>query len=212
LAPLGLTVDNLNSWIYYGGAQDQHLNYLKLKEPSAVVNGKSIYEYSESCMVCGCRGPLGRLVHNCYIINPENDDMLVVGYCCIENFLDEKNKKRTCSQCKEPHRNRVDDLCNACRQKKKEKEKESQVLQKKIAKYESLTFKTGKTFKEAALKDRFIDWFWNNQNQSKTHTQFEEYLELIGKGKCEACENTGEMYWTDDVYGPCLQCHRMPKK
>ena len=25
---------------------------------------------------------------------------------------------------------------------------------------------------------------------------------------CEACRNTGESYWSDDVYGPCMQCWR----
>jgi hypothetical protein len=25
---------------------------------------------------------------------------------------------------------------------------------------------------------------------------------------CDACNNTGRSYWSDDVYGPCMDCNR----
>ena len=49
---------------------------------------------------------------NCYITN--DTDMIVVGNCCIKKFVNKSG--RTCDKCGEPHKNRVVNRCNLCRQ------------------------------------------------------------------------------------------------
>lgn len=57
------------------------------------------------------------IIINCYVtkdINIKDGLIVIVGSCCIENFL-EKKFARLCSECKNPHKNRKDNLCNSCR-------------------------------------------------------------------------------------------------
>ena len=60
---------------------------------------------------CVCKH---EIAENCYLINDEGLT-LIIGNCCIQKFIPEKQKSRICSQCGEPHKNRKVNRCNSCR-------------------------------------------------------------------------------------------------
>jgi hypothetical protein len=91
-------------WKYCGGDQGSHLNYFKL----SVQKNKKDTEmplHVDKC-ICG-----HHIEENCFITN--GDRIIVLGNCCIKRFVPKST--RTCSECGEPHRNRVVDRCNECR-------------------------------------------------------------------------------------------------
>lgn len=71
---------------------------------------------------CECTHPIKQ---NCYIEYMPNKQrcnppqLFVVGNCCIKRFLPLDNRGKTCDNCFEPHKNRKDNLCNDCREYKK---------------------------------------------------------------------------------------------
>lgn len=205
LATIGLTLEDINSWIYYGGDSGSHLKYLKLKDAALIHDDKCIFQKEHKCMVCNAN-----IGENCYISNPQNDDLLVIGNCCIKRFIDKDNQGRTCRHCGDPHRNRTDDLCTPCRTEKRKKDKLKQKLLAKLSMYELMMFKNGRTFVDAGNSDKFVKWFWENQNKSKTHHDFKEYLYLIGKGlyKLQCC-NIDCKFW-DNSQQLCVRCVLAP--
>jgi len=88
---------------YAGGDHKQHLNYWKTAYKNVQ---RPPYEG-----VCPCSTKITR---NCYITN--GDTFFVVGNCCIKKFL--THSGRSCGECNAPHKNRKDNLCNRCREKK----------------------------------------------------------------------------------------------
>jgi len=64
---------------------------------------------------CVCRQKL--FVRNDYLTDGDGS-ILIIGQCCKDMFI--KNRLRTCTECKIPHKNRKDNLCNDCRELKKE--------------------------------------------------------------------------------------------
>ena len=92
-------------WVYSGGNQGRHLRYWKLR-----TKGEEIPDLDDHC-VCG-----HYIKENCYIENSKDpNDIIVLGNCCIKRFLPKEASGRTCEKCRRPHRNRKDNLCNACR-------------------------------------------------------------------------------------------------
>ncbi len=112
LAKRGVDPDEvMKTWKYVGGNRDSHKNYF---ETWTKKTKKDPPPYAPEC-VCG-----HEIKTNCYISN--DVEILVVGSCCIKRFME--HKTRTCSDCNAPHKNRKYNLCNECKQKMKEKEKE----------------------------------------------------------------------------------------
>jgi len=97
--------DVKTNWKYYGGNKGSHLNYYRL------ITDDPLPEHEPKC-VCN-----HNIKENCYIANPDESLMVVIGNCCIKKFIDKKG--RTCSFCKKPHNNRKDNYCNTCRNAKK---------------------------------------------------------------------------------------------
>ena len=102
LAAHGLTYEDVKqNWKYAGGDTGRHSNYYDmafshLQEP----------EYTDRC-VCD-----HVIQENCYIT--DGTDMIAIGNCCIKKFMNKSG--RTCDKCGEPHKNRVVNRCNICRQ------------------------------------------------------------------------------------------------
>lgn len=98
-------LDVKENWKYYGGNKNQHLRYYRM------ITDDPLPEHGNRC-VCN-----HKIKENCYITNPAETELMIIGNCCIKKFID--NKGRTCSNCRKPHRNRKDNLCNSCRNAKK---------------------------------------------------------------------------------------------
>jgi len=97
-------------WAYAGGTIfGRHLNYLKtiLKENINLQQPPHL----EKC-VCD-----HDICYNCYIVDKAKTRMIVIGSCCINSFMPEGKKGRTCGVCGESHRNRKDNMCKECRNK-----------------------------------------------------------------------------------------------
>ena len=107
----GMTVDDLDDYIYVGGNGDNttgqmhHYNYFALKCPGIA--------HPEPVQHCACGHAIRE---NCYIRNMETGDMIQMGNCCIKRFMPENG--RTCGDCGKSHRNRKIDRCNDCRRVK----------------------------------------------------------------------------------------------
>ena len=94
-------------WVYAGGSEGRRLRYWNLR-----THGQEIPDLTDHC-VCG-----HYIRENCYIENSKDHDnieILVLGNCCIKRFLPKEARGRTCEKCRSQHRNRKDNLCNACR-------------------------------------------------------------------------------------------------
>ena len=50
---------------------------------------------------------------NCYIT--DGNIIIVLGNCCIRKYLPKTQCGRTCRICKQPHKNRKNNICNKCR-------------------------------------------------------------------------------------------------
>jgi hypothetical protein len=61
---------------------------------------------------------------NCYVeympadVRCRPPKLFVVGNCCIRKFLPLDNQGKTCSDCRMPHKNRKDNFCIPCREKR----------------------------------------------------------------------------------------------
>lgn len=105
-----LTISEINNsgWKYCGGddaAGKAHVNYFRLifgVSPEEVPIGKE-----DSC-ICG-----QHIVRNFYICDGKEEEILVLGSECINKFI--ANNKRICELCNSPHRNRIVNRCNDCR-------------------------------------------------------------------------------------------------
>ena len=119
----------MNTWKYCGGdgnsrngmentifKQNSHLNYWII-----LFGGRAFPETKSHC-VCN-----HWIVEQCYITNDMNNmdgRLIVIGNCCIQKFLGEENKGRTCKECGAAHKNRKDSFCKNCRVKKADKIKQ----------------------------------------------------------------------------------------
>ena len=98
-----LTVKEINDsgWKYCGGDKSQrHINYFSMVWP-----GKRLPPHQSHC-ICG-----HYIVENCYITDMKY--MITLGNCCIKRFV--KNSGRTCDECGEVHKNRIQNKCNKCK-------------------------------------------------------------------------------------------------
>ena len=101
-----LNIEDLNNFYYIGGEIGIHNKYYKL-----FTNNAPLLTHTDKC-ICG-----HKIKNNCYISN--GDIILIIGESCINKFLPNK-KKRICSECLCPHRNRLStNKCNICKLKSK---------------------------------------------------------------------------------------------
>jgi len=106
LKKYNLNIDDLNKFYYIGGEIGIHNKYYKL-----FTNNAPLLTHTDKC-ICG-----HKIKNNCYISN--GDIILIIGESCINRFLPTK-KKRICSECFCPHRNRLStNKCNICKMKSK---------------------------------------------------------------------------------------------
>ena len=102
LAEYGLTYEDVKqNWKYAGGDSRHHENYYDM--------AFSHLEQPDHTDRCVCEHLIRE---NCYIT--DGTDMIVVGNCCIKKFINKAG--RTCDECGEPHKNRIVNRCNNCRQ------------------------------------------------------------------------------------------------
>jgi len=103
---LGLSIENMKSYKYCGGNTiGRHLNYWKL------FNKNNKYPQPSHTNKCKCGH---HIEENCYVIDKNTEDIVVLGNCCIQKFCPDNNN-RTCEICNEKHKNRVVNRCNKCR-------------------------------------------------------------------------------------------------
>ena len=102
LAAIGLTYEEFKQiWKYGGGNRGSHLNYYNL-----CYSHLAPPMWADSC-VCGQR----LVKENCYAT--DGTDFIVIGNCCVKKFMPKCT--RTCDNCGEPHKNRIVNRCNTCR-------------------------------------------------------------------------------------------------
>lgn len=74
-------------------------------------------EHADNC-ICG-----ESIMHNFWITN--GTEVLIIGSECINKFCYRSGK--SCSICKEPHLNRLDNICNTCRASTKDQIKQENI-------------------------------------------------------------------------------------
>ena len=117
LQKYNLTYEQLidECWTYYGGDYGSHIQYFTTLSSLRNKQGQKkkpplIIPNVNNC-VCGTK-----ILRKCYIKSPQNDDILVIGSCCIKRFLPKHKQNRTCQDCAKPHRSIKDNLCKRCRE------------------------------------------------------------------------------------------------
>lgn len=99
----------INEWAYAGGGAEcepRHHNYF-LK-----IQGELNLIEPEIKNACICTHYIEK---NCYLRRLDNNDLIVVGNCCIKKFIPQEKSKRTCVKCGNPHKNKSNSICNQCR-------------------------------------------------------------------------------------------------
>jgi hypothetical protein len=109
LKKYNLKPEDMINWRYAGGQGGgaknsiRHENYFHMRFPN--------YEFPDLTDECVCGHTIKE---NCYIAN-DDEELLIIGNCCIKRFLPNENTGRTCEICKKPHKNRKNNRCNECR-------------------------------------------------------------------------------------------------
>jgi len=91
----------------YDKKKNNHFNYWNIFKKSYHLCDDDLPKFTDKCL---CNHTIK---YNCYIIDTQNLEMLVVGNCCIKKFT--KGKLRTCEMCGKNHKNRKDNICKDCR-------------------------------------------------------------------------------------------------
>lgn len=124
LKKYNLTYDEIKDWKYCGGQGESSLT---LDEQMVHKKHRSRIEYFRLCFpnrelpiyrdecICG-----HYIEDNCFITN--GTDILVIGNCCLKRFI--PKYKKSCERCGEFHKNKINNLCNNCRENDRIKEEE----------------------------------------------------------------------------------------
>ncbi|CCV01994.1 hypothetical protein IIV22A_150R [Invertebrate iridescent virus 22] len=141
--------DITKQWKYIGGNTKRHLTKyetLFFKKPDLPHSNKCICTHD--------------IEENCYIKNVINEQILIVGNCCINKFLNIDTSKK-CERCNEPHKNKKNNYCNTCRQ----------TLILSIGKYK------GKSFDYVKVNDPlYCDWVLRTEIFGESLIKFKEWL------------------------------------
>lgn len=97
-----MKVEDLKKYEYCGGSSGAHFKYWVLRYGPF----KELPLHQETCV---CYQPIAE---NCFITNGK--EYIVLGNCCIKRFVPKCT--RTCERCGDPHKNRIINRCNECRE------------------------------------------------------------------------------------------------
>jgi hypothetical protein len=120
LKKYNLTLEEIKNsgWHYCGGDEiKKNGKYSRHRNHFNQYFGHDLTPKKEYACVCE-----HEILHNCYITDKKR--IIVIGSCCVERFLPENMRGRTCEDCAEPHKNNKGNKCNNCRLKMKEIEKQ----------------------------------------------------------------------------------------
>lgn len=189
-------------WVYSGGSDGRHFRYWKLR-----TKGEDPPPPTNHC-VCG-----HFIKENCYIENasdPSDIKLLILGNCCIKRFLPKQVSGRTCGSCRAPHRNRKDNFCNECRTLRKNAHRaarEALALVRRCASCENPVQKRrdGQYFKRCypCSRDHVCPQcrkIWVSADFIKCYACKQKLPE------CAGCNDTGNQYWCDGIFGWCTEC------
>jgi hypothetical protein len=119
----------IDEWMVAGGHYEKQIQFTSFEKPleetthKPTINGKQYYIsylyyirtfsniFDAPAFVNECICTHG-ILQNCFIYNKLNGNVLVVGNCCIDRFLIDKNK--LCNVCLEPFDNTRNSLCSIC--------------------------------------------------------------------------------------------------
>lgn len=88
--------DDIRNFIYYGGNFTPHLNYFN---NIIEITNENKPEYRSYC-ACG-----HHITNNCYVKHKNTNEILVVGSCCINQFMIKDQRSRKCVFCNKNHKN-----------------------------------------------------------------------------------------------------------
>ena len=113
----GLTYEDIieQGWTNAGGVSnrnDRHMRYFLMITQGTNLQPPPHLDY------CVCDHDI---VYNYYIIDRARTKLIVIGSCCINLFMPENRRGRTCDECEKPHRNRKVNKCNDCKSISKKK-------------------------------------------------------------------------------------------
>lgn len=218
---LDYTIEEISHWKYCGGCHDQE--YWRLLWPSR--------EFPTYTKRCACDQPIK---YNCWITSDKNDpngDIITLGRCCIRRFIPCRGK--TCQDCGGGHRSTMVDFCSKCIKKHKIEATRNLKIAKAAAiaqkKREDVLSKTGCEKCVIAIIDKGYKKCWScnqKENHPKGVTAISECQKCVEQQKkgykqcfncnekkkkindssCQSCMGTGTAYWSDGVYGDCLEC------
>lgn len=103
LKKYNLTYAEVRNWTYCGGNMNEGIKYFK-----QCFENSQLLPYINKC-ICG-----HDIIENCYITNENKSIVLIVGNCCIKQFI-ETRKNKTCEICGDCHKNKIVNRCSSCR-------------------------------------------------------------------------------------------------
>jgi len=178
LQKLGYSYHDIKNWSYCGGksfSDGEH--QLLTKHEKYFMQCYPNTPFPQQCLECVCGQ---ELIHNCYIRKDNNspiENILIVGQCCVEKFIDGGIQK-VCAKCSSPHNNRSNNLCNDCRKIQNEKEKEKRKILSKT--YYDIPYNISKEHKCVLYNNKckwnsdIKVWYTNNDTDDLQYT-FERY-------------------------------------
>jgi hypothetical protein len=195
---------------YEGDKNNQQHNYHQYVEWINWCNKKGFHymkdepEWEHNC-VCGTK-----IKHN-YYITPNDDreglkHLLVTGSCCINHFL-EDGISRHCDKCRQPHKNRKDNICNECRLIEKNKpickDCKKFIDGKYLRCFDCMKKSTHKCIRCDKMIDKKYKYCFNCKSKPVLYIEH-NYIEETYK--CDVCHDSGYTYLSDECYGGCIEC------
>ena len=105
LRPYGLSYKDVKKWKYCGGNKGRHLTKFRIS-----CRGEDLPSVSEEC-VCG-----KKITENLYITDAKDENILVLGPCCIKLY-DVPKWRRHCTKCGKWQTSVTGNLCKPCNSK-----------------------------------------------------------------------------------------------
>jgi hypothetical protein len=221
---LDYTIEEISHWKYCGGCHDQE--YWRLLWPSR--------EFPPYSTKCACDQVIKYNCWITPDKNDPNGDIITLGRCCIRRFI--PCHKKTCRDCGGGHRSTMVDYCSKCIKKHKiEATRNLKAAKKAALEKKQMQEKRDKILSETGCEKCVIAIIDNgykrcfNCNKKKYNKAQEppqkdtcqKCVEAVKKGykkcypcnerikkaiNCDVCCGTGISYWSDDIYGECLEC------
>jgi len=200
LQKYNLTYDEVKDWKYCGGQGEEKLT---LEEQLVHKKHRSRIEYFRLCFP-GRELPIYRdkcicghdIKDNCFITN--GTDILVIGNCCNKRFI--PKCKKSCERCGQFHKNKLNNLCNNCREEDRIKEEELNKICAKCSINNSAEYETlCKQCLEFERNRR--EEFFRNHNNNNIVTTCEKLVK-----RCKICDTE-----INKKYTMCYKCNSKSK-